>query len=338
MLIDDIILYICTFLHDTDINNYLSVTKKMLELKHKIKFNDPHKLTTKINKLNYYDSFTNLIVHDENYYMSGYLNMTYGRASTIFEYFLPKNLIKINFKTLVPKLISNLTCKEIHITVDSPYELKLIKDLKITSLIINFCYDRTKNTIPESVKYLKFKGSHVYEIQSGDIPSTVTKLKILQYCRRLLPGSLPSSITKLSICGNFDFKDGTIPSSVIFLRTNNLSPDDYVPSSVTHCKIDRINDIKKISASTITHLTFSKRYTGYPLKIPLNITHLTFKYPFNRSLENKLSPNLTHLILPLSFNQDMIGIIPSGLKFLTVRKKYNTILNQLYPELNITYI
>lgn len=345
MIHRDIIIYICTFLPDTDTNNYLSTSKEMLKLKHKVKFNNTHELTLKINNLDYYNSFTNLVMQDKK--------LNYN----LFKHSLPKNLTKINFKILVPAMATaaesvvpkllNCTAKEIHVTVRSSDELKLINNLLVTNLIIKHNYNRKMNTIParattaesvvpKSVKYLKFKSSLMHKIQPGDIPDSVLQLKIDHHYCRLLPESLPSSIIKLSVSGMFKFEIGSIPLSVTYLKTNNLSSDDYIPSSVTHCEIDCANGIEKILAPTVTHLIFSANYNGFRDIIPPNITHLTYKYPFNNCL-GILPPTLTHLILPRSFNQAITNVLLPGLKYLTIPKQHEKILCN-YTNLYVNYI
>lgn len=342
MFSSDIIKYICKFLSDKNINNYLSVTKTMLELKHKIKFNDPHILTKKINKLKYYDSFTNLIVSkiELKYYSEDDPNNKYLSVKELqpFKYFLPKNLTKIKFEIIIQKLLLECTAKEISVIINDSDQLKFINNTSITNLIVNCNYDKPYS-LPKTIKYLKFENV-CFEIKPGDIPESVLYLKIGRYDHQLLPGALSSNIVKLSIRGHFNFCIGSIPSSVTYLKTNNITSDDYIPSNVTHCEIDNINstdDIKKISVPTITHLIFSKRYDQGISNIPPNITHLTFKFSFNESLRYLLPQSLTHLILPDNYNCDIHNTIPAGIKYLTIPKSYRKILEE-HTNLCINYI
>lgn len=299
MLNADIITGICGFLSDTDTNNYLSVTKEMLKLKHKIRFRDPHILTKKINKLEYYDSFVNLVVQhieqeyylDENNSNNNYLTVKKLRP---FEYFLPKNLIKINFKIIIPKLLLQVTAKDITVRVKNLKELKLIKNLPVTNLKIEW------------------------------LPSAACT------------GTIPSTVIKLNIYDNNFPPIGIIPVSVRYLKTYSIHGNDYMPPSVTICEIDTFNGI--INSPFITHLIFSKRFSEeIRYGIPLCITHVTFKSPFNKSLKYKLSQTVTHLVLPESFNQDIDNTLPSSIKYLTIPKIYREVLGHLV-DIKINYI
>src|SRR5579872_6404657 len=66
LLIDDVIIYVMTFLNNEDKIQFLSMSNKLHTLKHKVYY-DQKIAISKIRKLPYYDMFTNVSVNNNRY-------------------------------------------------------------------------------------------------------------------------------------------------------------------------------------------------------------------------------------------------------------------------------
>src|SRR5579872_3143841 len=169
ILVIDCIINITSYLINHDIINFLSTSKYLHLLKDKIHYNNPVAICD-IQKLHYYDQFTNIIIN----------NLTYT---------LPKNIthLTINFidygfdygwrysnkdiKTYIPSTVTHLLFKE--------YIRTNIKDCipdTITHLNLGSRFNGSiKDCIPNSITHLTFGWEFNQDIK-GCIPKSVTHL------------------------------------------------------------------------------------------------------------------------------------------------------------------
>src|SRR5579872_2711480 len=192
-LLDDIIIYITSFLNTNDSINFLSISRDLHLLKDKIYYNKPV-YSHIIHKLWYYDRFTNIMVIDTG--------------------------IKL------PKFINTLE-------FDMCFDNQDIKDCipnSVTHLTFGHYFNQDiKDCIPNSVTHLTF-GKHFNRPIIDCIPNSVTHLIFGDNFNQNIRGYIPNSVTYLKFgwCFNQDIDEyGSIPDSVTHLIFDSFCTHNY---------------------------------------------------------------------------------------------------------------
>lgn len=275
-LVQDIVVYITTFLKDKNIINFLSACSHFHLLKDKITYQD----IVNINKI--YDLW----------YYNNFSNVNFKNDGIQFEKF-PKATKYINacFSVSDEKYIKFIPHTVTHLQFDI-YE---VYDPTIRSYIPMFFF--TKDSIPKFITHLTFGDSFDEDIM-GCIPNSVTHLTFGRYFNRSIKDCIPNSVTHLTFGSYFnqDIK-GCIPNSVTASLTHltfgsyfNQPIKDCIPNSVT---------------ASLTHLTFGYHF-NQPIKdcIPTSVKYLKFSGYFKQDIKNYLPDSLLELKLHRSYPND----------------------------------
>ncbi len=150
-------------------------------------------------------------------------------------------------------------------------------------------------------------------LKSGDIPNSITHLKLNSYLN-LKEQYIPKSVTHLTL--NYYYhpiKEGDIPNSVTHLNLHCYDlplKEGDIPNNVTHLTFgDHFNQPLKIGdiPNSVTYLKFGYLFNQNPVNIPNSVTHLVFGYKFNKPLnDNNIPKNIIELILSNKFNEELI--------------------------------
>src|SRR5579872_1016020 len=163
ILIQDIIIYIVSYLKTKKKIKFLSLSRDLHALKDKIYYEDMIDID-KIHNLWYFDKFTNVLIYDTNITYKFPMFVTH----IIFGPYYNKNV-----KGLIPNSVTHLTFGE---HFNQP-----INDCipnSVTRLSFSFNFNQSiDNCIPNSVTHLTF-GPHYDQSIKDCIPTSVTHLTI----------------------------------------------------------------------------------------------------------------------------------------------------------------
>lgn len=212
----------------------------------------------KINHLDYYNQFTNVVI-TKNFEKMIQSKYVYGIM--ISEIALPKRITHLEiYSTMIPIPSTvthlsfnndfNTTIKNIPNTITHlkmPWDYNRSIDGCIPSSIVYLKFgikfnQSIKNNIPSSVKYLKF-GVDFNQPIKNNIPSTVTHLTLNYYFDESIKDSIPSSVTHLKIHSRYKhFCKDCVPASIKQLK---IFGRDYIAIDRIRNKIGR-DDIEII--------------------------------------------------------------------------------------------
>lgn len=353
MLHVDTVRIISKFLSDTDINNFLSASKKLYLFKKDIRFVQKHSLSAKIYYLPYYDSFTNLRVKI-NEESDDELNNIYYCVEKNFNSKidrLPKYLSKISVTDPVNKIILFLMPNIKHITVNI-FDLKtfdIIKNLPVTKLIVNNIHVDENISLPTTITHLKFINMSYFHakkilkkctnvthlifldvnfntgVEKGDIPQTVTHLVFgNEFWQSLSSDILPPKLEYLDLGDIYDkcIYGEYIYPSIKYIKLNCLSPiDDFIPPTLTHLELNDICDREeRCNPTSIKYLILSKNFSN----------------PLNKFI-HEISPVLTNLIFKCNYHHSLLNVIPSTITHLTFDCATSSSLKYCIP-LSVTHL
>lgn len=268
----DIIIYLCTYLSNSECIQLLSTSTYLHSLKNKIWFNDSINIKF-ILKLSYRDRFRSLIITNTDY--SSKINETYI-AKTKFQ---PVNATSIfynytNSNYTIPSITTHLTLTTIP-SSPIPNSVKhIIFGPKYKAGI--------RNIIPYGVQSVTFGTFFDNVINKGEIPQSVTHLTFGLCFNKSIVNSIPNSVTHLTFGCLFNKSiDNNIPDSVqhlVFGDFFNQDVTDSIPSSVKYLTLGHYfnHDISKIP-NTVQYLTLDK-YDDDPIrfKIPSTVISVIF--------------------------------------------------------------
>lgn len=225
----------------------------------------------------------------------------------------------------------------------------------------NFNQPLKKGILPHGIKEVIFGQCFNCELEKGSLPDTITHLTIRSgYMHNLTKNILPLNLKYLIISHNFrgeiELRDDSKPYHLIF---DNLDEQDFEDDTIYFSKNYR--NYHKMNDSFSNPL-FVNSDNKLIIKIPLNITHITFGYNFNKYIDKNVIPHsvkyidfsskyiinienntiphsVEHLYLRGSFNQEIKeNMIPNNVKYLTFGNKFDHKLNfKLLPN-NIIYL
>jgi len=335
---NDIIIKICDYLYDYDKLCFLSITKKHNERKKNIHFNEKVHVT-KIKKLNYFDSFTNIkIEYGMDKYPKSLTSLTIDNNSDE-DIEIPKTIKNLTIKDANEKIIKNL-CEgiekiEIGFTIKNmkKYIPKSVKHLKIGSLCR---YSDVTNCIPENVTHLTISGIMTETIK-GKIPTNVTHLILddvqLKKCDRSLKNCFHEGLISLELYGTmFEGElDGCIPHSIKHLVINEPGRNikiKAIPEGVTYLDIGTIS-IDNIP-NTVTHLIMCFNDEKWRF-IPPSVIYLDIlgaKYK-----KNLVPKNVKHLVFQNYRKECAPRNIPLHVEFVTYKNVDLTMINRSKLEM-----
>ncbi|GAM23379.1 hypothetical protein SAMD00019534_065540, partial [Acytostelium subglobosum LB1] len=198
----------------------------------------------------------------------------------------------------------------------------------------------TPGDIPESVTWLR-----LYKMEQplipGLLPSSLTELSFTEFNQPLTHGCLPTSLTSLALGTYFNqpISPGILPSSLKSLWFGR----HFVQSLTTRCIPDSVTNLTlhnrdkaTIEIGTIPHSVRSLRITSlltFKGLIPLGVNALWLgqslsKKPQSLVIGSGCLPNsITSLTLGPNFNQPLEkGVIPDSVRHLSFGDDYNQLL------------
>jgi hypothetical protein len=268
----DILIHMCCFSSNRTILNLLSCSNMLHKSKKNVLFNGNIWIGTdekynKINKLWYFDNFTNVSCHP--------------RGAKI-----PSNIINLTFNYRNHGQIPE---------IDIPDRIQ-----KIT-----FMYGWFANTLPKkSFQFLThiIFGPDVNQVlEVGILPQSLTHLELGEHFDQFLePGVFPQLLTYLKFGERFGqlIRPGVFPQSLTYLifgiRFNQLIGPDVLPISLIHLEFGKWYDqpiVPGVLPESIICLIFGD-YFNQPIKNILgsNVEKLTLGKLFNQKIRKKYMP------------------------------------------------
>ena len=167
-------------------------------------------------------------------------------------------------------------------------------------LKFDICFNQCiENCIPNSVEHLKFGYSFEQKIENL-IPNSVTHLTLTNFLNyTYYHGNIPPSITHLKI------------------RNRIRGPIDCIPRTVTHLNFGKDFDqsIESLIPNSVTHLTWgSNIFESSGNCIPSSVVYLKFKNKFCRSKISSFPSLLRYLHCSKEFYENNKQIINDNVK------------------------
>lgn len=313
MLHLDTIKIICKFLSDTDINNLLSICRKLYAFKNNIRFIEKHKLNAKIYWLPYYDSFTNLHIDNENFILTilveddvdeEFYKFQTAKETTCEIKRLPVHLSKIFLLDPNDKIVTIIpsTVKKITVKISDPLVFNSIKNLPIDKLIIDkifieitivgsvitiqaadfvISFDKFIS-IFENIKYLKCIGIKYSSIKNiFKICNILTHLIFsgVTFDDRIKIGDIPQSVTHLILGSTFKqyLTENLLPNNLNYLDVgetyDNRIYPEIIPKSLNYLKMYSFSPMEDVIPLTVSYLEISVIFEIADI-YPINIKHL----------------------------------------------------------------
>ena len=311
IIIDDVFIYITTFLNNKDKMAFLSTSQHLNFLKNKIYYNT-YVRQHKICNLPYYDRFTNIGVCDithrlplvvtnlsfnndfyhnyenkEDFKSVDEVNQYVDKLTAYIKEYIPNSVKYISFGHLFEGSIKNCVPDSVtHLSIGECLWHSSIFDIDSTQM-----HDNTNNNSNNSIMYPYNDTSNTSNIFNNRCKQINQKLK----------ENIPNSVTHLDFYFSVDSEDirQSIPKSITTNPTSNF-------------------------ISNITHLTFNWQFNQDVRGcIPNSVTHLTFGYSFNQNIKDCIPNSVTHLTFGFRFNQDITNCIPNSVSHLTLGQLFN---------------
>lgn len=198
--------------------------------------------------------------------------------------------------------------------------------------------------IPASVTHLTF-GNNFNQSIEDCIPSSVTHLKFGSAYNKNIGNSISNSVTHLTFGTGFSQDINSLPSSITHLTIRRSSCLQNRLPSVTHLTVQDLNESviapithltitntfdSKCIPSSVTHLVFSDYCNQhvYENDLPASVTHLTFSDYQNVTY---IPNTVTHLTFGYWFDKSIDKIMPLSVTHITFGENFKQSINDL-PE------
>ncbi len=231
-LLQDLLAYIFSFLHESDVLRRIMRVNKNFNNTVYTHFIFRHKVFN-VNTINYYDNMTRFLrIKNLNILSCLHLREIFELCSSIT---VVRLLDNINYIPILSETVTSLTCysKITHIYYPLPPFLQtLIFRRGLTKTL-------SKDYFPSSLTYLELGGEFDQPLEPGILPSSLTYLEFPgNFDYPLLPGVLPPSLLTLKLYGLFNHPlyPNVLPPTLTCLKLsyfyNHPINDETLPTSL----------------------------------------------------------------------------------------------------------
>lgn len=368
MLVDDIFEYpflvriFNGLLSDQDKFSLIETSKILNNNKHKIRFNEIYKLSSKHRKFWYFNCLTKIKVNCEFKFPETVTHVYFTEKFNKSLKAIPENVNCLKFSNvfngsleLLPNSIMSLDLYSSSFNIMSyeqfPKHLKILK-LSSRCSIIN------KNVIPKSV--LELRCHSLKRIEPGSIdnveqltfldertqnldyfPKGLKKLKLITTFSRIGNVKFPETLEflQLTIHQNSGSRslNGIIPDSVKILYLildGSCILQGSIPYSVTELHIQTKTSISlnNVIPDSVQKLYLNGLFYNLENAIPNSIKELTFGDDFNQPI-NDLIPNSVEILkFGNHFNKEVKGHLPNSIKHLSLGNFFNQPIDGCIPN------
>lgn len=282
---------ICQKISDADKVNFVSTCQKTFRLQCDIMYNDKVHVD-KIQRLIYFDNFTNVEVSNDTLRIPKYVKYVHLRTGSAN---IPQCVTHLTFDYMFNKYIK-IPQSVTHLTFGTRYN-QSIKDVipnSVTHLTFGNNFNRPIETfLPESIVHLEL--NHFFRQPIEHIPESITHLRI----RGAVPTFIPLTVTHLTL--------GWINEpnhNIMDLMVTHLTFDNFFDQRIDNCV-----------PKTVTHLVFGRNFNQPIDNLPQLVTHISFGPMFNQTIDN-VPMSVKEIILHIYYEREISADVASRVKIM----------------------